>query len=158
MRGNFRKFFKPSLAALAAVVIGVSFAAGGFAQTAARAGQLVYTTNSQGKHPVYMVGNDGLYAFPNPAVFYSWGYTFSGIVPANSSEVALQVVAVIQTKQSGCSSPLSACGFTPVASTSGSVRVGQLVYNPGNKTVFLVGNDNLLHPFSSAAVFYSWNF
>jgi hypothetical protein len=122
---------------------------------AARVGQLVYNPGSK---TVYLVGSSGLYGFPSAAIFYSWGYNFSQVSVVNSAEASLALVGVVQAKQSGCSSPLDACGNIAATSrSSSSPRVGQLVYNPGNKTVFLVGSDGL-HPFSSAAIFYSWNF
>jgi hypothetical protein len=158
MTYNLSKFTKIGASAILAALVASSFVVTAFAQTVTtRVGQLVYTTNSQGQHPVYIVGDNGLYGFPNPAVFYSWGYNFNQVVSANSSEGSLGMVAIVNAKTANCTSPLLSCGFSTVVA-SGSPRVGVLVYNPGNKTVFLVGNDGSLHPFSSAEIFYSWNF
>ncbi len=120
-----------------------------------RVGELVYKQDKT----VYLVGSNGLYGFPNAAVFYSWGYKFSDVIAANSAEQALSMIGVIPAKASGCKTPLDqvagTCGSSP--SPSAAPRIGQLVYNPGSQTVYLVGATGL-YGFPNAAVFYAWDF
>jgi hypothetical protein len=117
-----------------------------------RVGQLVYTTNKT----VYYVGSTGLYGFPNAPTFYSWGYTFSQVVPANSAEAALSMVGIVPTKQTGCSDPViqlsGSCGYSPTT----SIRLGQVIFK-SDQTIYLVGPSGL-YGFTDAPTFYSWGF
>ena len=117
--------------------------------TTPRVGQLINIGQT-----VYLVGNVGLYGFPDAATFYSWGFTFNQIVPTNSAETALAMVGLVPTKQAGCTSPLNQINGSCAASQS-AVRPGQVISI--NRTVCLVSN-NGLYGFPDAATFYSWGF
>ncbi len=125
--------------------------------TVPRVGQLVY---SAGNRTVYLVGQNGLYGFPSASIFYSWGFTFNQILPENSGEQNLNMIGVVPAKQSGCNNPLDqingVCGSSLLSSTN-STRTGQVVYNPKNRTVYIVGNNNL-YGFTDANTFYSWGY
>ncbi len=117
--------------------------------TTPRVGQLVNIGNT-----VYLVANTGLYGFPDAPTFYSWGFSFSQIVPANSAESALTMIGLVPTEQSGCSSPIN--------QINGTCAVSQVTARPGqiisiNKTVYLVSSTGL-YGFPDAATFYSWGF
>lgn len=134
----------------------------GESTSGARVGQLVY---NPGNRTIYLVGNSGLYGFPSATVFYSWGYKFEQVVPANAAEQALTMVGLVPGKQAGCGNPLEqitgSCNGSSLLSvpdsSSSSVRVGKLVYNPGNLTIYLVGQ-NGLYGFTNAATFFSWGY
>ncbi len=55
---------------------------------------------------VYLVGQKGLYGFPDLATFNSWGYTFSQVVTANSAESALSQIGVVPMRNPYCNNPL----------------------------------------------------
>ncbi|MDR3642771.1 MAG: hypothetical protein P4L74_04060 [Candidatus Doudnabacteria bacterium] len=129
--------------------------------TSIRVGQLVYNPTSK---TVYLVGQHGLYGFTNAATFYAWNFKFNQIVPENAAEQNLSVLSNVPTRLTGCGDPLSqlagTCGSSnnhSATTTAASIRVGQLIYTPTDKTVYLVAS-NGLYGFPSAAVFYSWNF
>ena len=107
MKNFFNNFIVPGTAGLLILLAGLGFFAPATAQTGPRVGQLVVSPGSQ---TVYLVGSNGLYGFPSPDVFYSWGYNFGQVLPASSVGTALQPVAVVLSKPAGCDSPLSACG------------------------------------------------
>ena len=123
-----------------------------------RVGQLVYEPNNK---TVYLVGSSGLYGFTNAATFYAWGYTSSQVLIANSAELGLPVLSNVPMPQSGCSTPLlqiaGACTTSASNGSSNGARVGQIIYNPSNKTIYLVGS-NGLYGFPDAYTFYSWGF
>jgi len=130
----------------------------GESTTAARVGQLVYNT---GDRTVYLVGQKGLYGFPNLATFNSWGYSFSQVLPANSAELALQMIGLVPSKNPSCGNPLDqivgTCGSNSslvALPNSSTARVGQLVYKEGS-TIYLVGQSGL-YGIPSLEVFNSW--
>jgi len=92
-----------------------------------RVGQLV---NKAGG--VYLVGDNGLYAFANLAAFNSWSYSFAQIFPANTAEVALSQVGIVPVRKDGCSNLFDqikgVCGntVTPVGPTSMQAFVSHL--------------------------------
>lgn len=49
---------------------------------------------------VYLVGNKGLYGFPDVATFISWGLSFSDVVTANAPEASLVQVGMVNKKTS----------------------------------------------------------
>jgi hypothetical protein len=114
-----------------------------------RAGQLININGT-----VYYVTSTGLYGFPNAATFYSWNYTFSQIVPANTAEGALPVLGLVPSMQTGCATPLAQINGTCAGGTAG-VSAGALINLQG--TVYLVGSSGL-YGFPNAATFYSWGF
>jgi hypothetical protein len=62
---------------------------------------------------VYLITSTGKQGIPSLAVFNSWGYSFSKVVPANQYDVALSMSAGIMPGFSaGCLSPLNCTGST----------------------------------------------
>lgn len=100
----------------------------------ARIGQLVDKNGT-----VYLVSSNGLYGFTSAQLFYSWGYSFSSIVSANSAESAMSMAGLVPTKQSGCSSPINqinnACG-TSTTATTGSFASNTLVVD--NRVIYVI--------------------
>lgn len=128
-----------------------------------RTGQVVYNPSSK---TVYLVGSSGLYGFTDAPTFYAWKFTFSQVVPENAVEQNLSVLGNVPMPQNGCSAPLDQINGTCTSQASGNAgagrdpgytRVGQLVYAPSNKTIYLVGNSGL-YGFPDAATFYSWGY
>lgn len=105
---------------------------------------------------VQLVGQNGLYGFPNIATFNSWGFTFSSLVMANGAEKALSQIGVVPMKLPGCNAPLDqiagTCGNPPP--TTGP-RIGSIINKNG--TVYLVGSAGL-YGFPDLATFNSWGF
>ncbi len=119
-----------------------------------RVGQLI---NNNGT--VYLVSQNGLYGFPDLATFNSWGYSFSQIVTANSTEVNLTMIGLVPMKSVVCASPLDQInGKCPVANSntvSVAARVGAIINLNG--TIYLVGKDGL-YGFPDLATFNSWGY
>ena len=124
-----------------------------------RSGQLI---NKNGT--VYLVGQAGLYGFPDLPTFQSWSFTFSQIIPGNSVELALSQIGIVPTKRASCTNPLDqitgVCGgsiniVTPTPASSTGIRAGQIINK--NETVYLVGS-NGLYGFTDLATFLSWGF
>jgi hypothetical protein len=63
-----------------------------------------------------LVGQYGLYGFPDITTFNSWGFSFGNIVVANSAEMALSQIGIVPMKKPGCNSALDqingVCGVT----------------------------------------------
>jgi hypothetical protein len=67
--------------------------------------------NPAGSHPkgvlinkngeVFYMGNTGYYGIPDLAIFNSWGFKFSDVVPATAGDSAFQEIGVIKSRQSG---------------------------------------------------------
>lgn len=111
---------------------------------------------------VYLVGDNGLIGIPSLAVFNSWCFSFSDLTPANSAEVALTQVSVLEARAAGQTLPagvsvlnVTTCppGDTPPANVQ--ARIGQLINRDG--TVLLVG-DNGIIGIPTLAIFNSWCF
>ena len=119
-----------------------------------RVGQLVY---NPGSRTVYLVDSNVLHGFPSADIFYSWGFKFSQIVKANSEELALGQGDLVPTKAADCGVPLDQIKGNCGQAASTTPRGGQLVFIPGSRTVYLVGNSGL-YGFESAAIFYSWGY
>ncbi len=70
----------------------------------ARVGQLVYKTDKT----VYLVGQSVLYPIPSVAVFNSWGWSFSNVLPANSAEATLPVSGTwVPSRNPACADAVS---------------------------------------------------
>jgi hypothetical protein len=50
---------------------------------------------------VQYIGNNGLVGIPSQEIFYSWGYSFEDVVPANDADKALPVTGILQARQQG---------------------------------------------------------
>ena len=74
---------------------------------------------------------------------------------SQSATTASNTTATTSNSTTGSSSSLLTIP-TQTQTTTGA-RVGQLVYNSGNRTVYMVGNSGL-YGFTDAATFYSWGF
>ncbi len=61
-----------------------------------RSGTLI----NQGGTVLYVLAG-GYVSFPSPEVFYSWGFSFEDVVPANDADAALVPFGVLSARQSG---------------------------------------------------------
>lgn len=123
-----------------------------------RVGQLI--TKADGV--VYLVGDNGLIGIPSMAVFNSWCFSISDLVPANTAEAALSQVSVLETRATGQTLPagvsvlkVTTCPANTTPPATVLPRTGQLVNRDG--TILLVG-DNGIIGIPSLAVFNSWCF
>lgn len=123
-----------------------------------RVGQLITKTDGV----AYLVGDNGLVGIPSMAVFNSWCFSISDLVPANVAENALSQVSVLETRAAGQALPagvsvlkVTTCPVTVTPPVTVTARTGQLINRDG--TVLLVGDRGVIG-IPSLTIFNSWCF
>lgn len=97
---------------------------------------------------VFLVGEGGLYAFPSAAVFNSWNYNFSQVLPANVAELKMIQIGIVPERQYGCGSPLDQL----LGKCNGSTYIQ--VTTPVSGASWIVGSSQAIAWTSDSSVSY----
>jgi len=101
---------------------------------------------------VYFICPEGPVGLPSTNVLASWGYSFADIVPANSADISVPSVGVLESRPATDLSPINYCGkispIPPIPPLPSEI----MVYSPNGGEAWAIGSTQTIKWFASSTV------